>query len=474
MIDLQTLTIRKAHEALKKGEYTAVDLAKAYLDVATKKNPDTNAYLEIYADVLEQAKNADALIKAGKATLLTGIPLSIKDNILIKGRSVTAASKILKGYIAPYDATAVAKLKEQGVVFIGRTNMDEFAMGGSNENSAFGPVKNPHDLTRVSGGSSGGAAASVAMSGALAGLGSDTGGSVRQPASFCGIVGFKPTYGAISRYGLMAMGSSLDQIGTLGKTVEDTKILFDAMKGNDIMDGTTLPAGSLDKAHTKKHYTIGVPRHFMKQGIDKDVLENFESSLEKLKKAGHTIKEVTLPHIDYSLAVYYVIMPAEVSSNLSRFDGVKYGALKEGDTLLQDYLKTRTEGFGKEARRRIMLGNYILSAGYYDAYYNKAQTVRELLKQDFETAFKDVDFILTPTSPIPAFKIGEKSSDPLQMYLADIFTVIANLVSVPAISVPSGFADREGKKLPLGIQFMAPQECDDTLFDIGAQFENVK
>ncbi len=474
MIDLKNLTIQIAHDNLVKGTYTAVDLAKAYLENIEKRNGTINAFLEVFRDVLEQAAKADALIKAGGATLLTGIPVAVKDNILIQGRRAGAASKILEGYIAPYDATAIAALKKQGAVFIGRTNMDEFAMGGSNENSAYGPVKNPHDESRVSGGSSGGSAAAVAMEGALVALGSDTGGSVRQPASFCGLVGFKPTYGGVSRYGLMAMGSSLDQIATFGKTSADARIVFDAIKGNDRMDSTTLPAGALSESHTKKNYTIGVPRHFMKSGIDADVLANFEESLEVLKKAGHTIVEVELPHIQYSLAAYYVIMPAEASSNLTRFDGVKYGALKSGNTLLEDYINTRTEGFGKEVRRRIILGNYILSSGYYDAYYNKATTVRDLLRKDFTEAYKKVDFILTPTSPVPAFKIGEKSSDPVQMYLADIFTVTANLVGVPAISIPSGFVEREGKKLPLGIQFMAPHEFDDTLFDIGEQFENAR
>ncbi len=477
-IDLKTITIRSAHDAFVKGEYTAVELAQAYLEEIAAKNGRINAYLEVFADVLEQAKAADALIKAGKGGLLTGIPIAVKDNILIKGRRAGAASKILEGYVAPYDATAITRLKKEGVVFVGRVNMDEFAMGGSNENSAYGPVRNPHDESRVSGGSSGGSAAAVAMFGALAALGSDTGGSVRQPASFCGVVGFKPTYGAISRYGLMAMGSSLDQIGTIAKNADDAQILFNAMAGHDEYDSTTLPESAfggikasdspLSVASGKK--CVGIPRHFMKQGIDTEVLANFEASVARYKKLGYEIVEIELPNIEYSLAVYYVIMPAEASSNLSRFDGVKYGALKEGNDLLADYLRTRTEGFGKEVRRRIMMGNYILSSGYYDAYYAKANLVRDLIKADFDEAFKKVDFILTPTSPVPAFKIGEKSSDPLQMYLADIFTVTANLVGVPAISIPSGFVEKEGKQLPLGIQLMAPCKADASLFHSAKDF----
>jgi len=472
-IDLAHLTIRTAHEAFVKGDFSAVQLARAYLDQIAEKNTRINAYLEVFGDVLEQAKVADERLKAGKGSLLTGIPIAVKDNILIKGRKAGAASKILEGYVSPYDATAIARLKKEGVVFIGRVNMDEFAMGGSNENSAYGPVRNPHDESRVSGGSSGGSAAAVAMFGALAALGSDTGGSVRQPASFCGVVGFKPTYGAVSRYGLMAMGSSLDQIGTIAKNADDAQILFDAIAGHDEYDSTTLPEGVFAGVRSSLRSApkrIGVPCHFMKQGIDPEVAANFEQAIARYEKLGYEIVDIELPNIQYSLAVYYVIMPAEASSNLSRFDGVKYGALKEGDDLLADYLRTRTEGFGKEVRRRIMIGNYILSSGYYDAYYAKANLVRDLIRVDFDKAFQKVDFILTPTSPIPAFKIGEKSADPLQMYLADIFTVTANLVGVPAISIPSGVVEKEGKKLPLGIQLMAPHKADATLFHCAKDF----
>lgn len=469
MIDLVGLTIKKTHEHLVKGDFTAVQLAEAYLAEIKNKNADINAYLELYDDVIEQAKEADVRIKAGEATLLTGIPLAIKDNILIKDKKATSASKILEGYVAPYDATAISRLKAEGAVFLGRTNMDEFAMGGSNENSAFGPVKNPHDTSRVSGGSSGGSAAAVGMNGALAALGSDTGGSVRQPASFCGVVGLKPTYGRISRYGLMAMGSSLDQIGPLTKTVTDSEILYNVMMGNDAMDSTSLP-NETDKKEIPKTLTIGVPTKLLSEGIDPDILKNYHDALEAYKKLGYQVKEIDLPNSKYSLAVYYILMPAESSSNLTRFDGVKYGLHKEGDNLLGDYIETRTSGFGKEVRRRILLGNYILSAGYYDAYYNKANIVRNLIRKDFEEAFKTVDIVLTPTSPLPAFKIGEKSHDPLQMYLADIFTVTANLTGNPAISIPSGTVDREGKALPLGIQLTAQHKREDILFKAGKDF----
>ena len=471
-IDLKHLTIQKAHDAMKKGEFSAVDLATAYLAEIKQKNAELNAYLEVYGDVLEQAKEADKRFKAGTATTLTGIPFAIKDNILIKGRVASSASKILEKYHATYDATVIEKLKKEGVVFIGRTNMDEFAMGGSTENSAFGPTKNPFDSARVAGGSSGGSAAALAMNGALAALGSDTGGSIRQPASFCGLVGLKPTYGRVSRSGVMAMGSSLDQIGPFGKTVTDTQIIYDAIKGQDILDGTTISEKtySLQKVGTKKP-VIGIPKHFLTgDGIKKDVLNNFNDSLERFKKLGYEIKEIKLPNIAYSLAAYYVIMPAEVSSNLSRFDGVKYGLHKDGKDGIDDYFETRGAGFGKEARRRILLGTYVLSSGYYDAYYNRANAVRRIITDDFIKAFNDVDIILTPTTPAPAFKLGEKTADPVAMYLEDIFTVTANLTGMPAMSIPSGFSEVEGKQLPLGIQMTARHGDEKTLFEVGKEF----
>ena len=472
---------------MKSGDFSAVELAEAYLAVIAEKNPEINAYLEVYGDVIEQAKAADKLFKSGAATLLTGIPFAIKDNILIKGRIASSASKILENYHAVYDATVIEKLKKEGAIFIGRANMDEFAMGGSTENSAFGVTKNPHDSTRVAGGSSGGSAAAVAMDGALAALGSDTGGSIRQPASFCGLVGLKPTYGAVSRNGVMAMGSSLDQIGPFAKSVTDAEIIFNAIRGLDPLDSTTIPdtasvknagADNTDRKSTKKP-VIGVPRHFLQgDGIDAAVLDNFNASLEHFKKLGYEIRDVELPNIGYSLAVYYIVMPAEVSANLSRFDGVKYGLHVNGTSGIDDYFETRGAGFGKEVRRRVLLGTYVLSSGYYDAYYNRANAVRRIITDDFNKAFEKVDIIVTPTTPAPAFKIGEKTADPIAMYLEDIFTVTANLTGMPAISVPSGFAEREvagahaGEevKLPLGLQMTARHGGEATLFVAGKEF----
>lgn len=472
MIDFHTMTIKSAHEHLSRRDFSARELSQAYLNEIEKLNPKINAYLEVYDDVLAQADLADKIISEGKSGVLSGIPLAIKDNILITGKHVTSASKILEGYVAPYDATVVKKLKSQNAVFLGRANMDEFAMGGSTENSAFGVTKNPLDLTRVAGGSSGGSVASVAMNGALYALGSDTGGSVRQPASFCGVVGLKPTYGSVSRYGLMAMGSSLDVIGPITKTVADSEIVFNAIKGLDKMDSTTYPENLYTKRKGNNKKIIGVPYHILEQeGIDDSVRENFTQSVKKLKDLGYEIKEITLPNIHYSLAVYYILMPAEVSSNLARFDGVKYGLhIDGGDNLLQDYLKTRGAGFGPEVRRRILIGTYVLSTGYHDAYYNKALMLRQKISEDFTKAFSEVDLIVTPTTPSPAFKIGEKANDPLSMYLADIFTVTANIVGIPAISVPSGTVQKENVSLPLGLQFMAPHDCENELFEAGKKF----
>lgn len=474
-IDIQNLTIAKAHKHLKNHDFSAVELTEVFFQKALEKNEKINAYVEFFDDYKEQAKLADKMFVSGdKVTPLTGIPLAIKDNILIEGRKTTASSQMLSNYIATYDATVIKKLKATNAVFLGHANMDEFAMGSSTETSCYGPTRNPHDINRVPGGSSGGSVAAVAMNGALAGLASDTGGSIRQPGSFCGVVGLKPTYGAVSRYGIIAMASSFDQIGPITKTVEDAMLFFEAITGYDPMDSTSI-TNEIKKNNAKdikKIYTIGVPTDFVyAEGVDKDVLDNFKVSLENLKKLGHKVEEISLPTLKYSLATYYIIMPAEASTNLARFDGVRYGLKKESNTLLEDYTKTRGEGFGKEVRRRIMLGTYVLSSGYYDAYYNKAVTMRNIIKADFKKAFQSVDTIMMPTSPFPAFKIGEKFNDPLQMYLADIFTVSANLTGLPAISVPSGFAIREEKKLPLGIQFFAPHFQENILFDIGKDLE---
>ena len=474
MIDLTTLTIVEARKKLDGKIFSAVDLASAYLSEIENKNKEINAYLEIYDDVLDQAKKADEMIAMGESFPLLGIPLAVKDVILIEGRKVSASSKILANYIASYDSTVISKLKKQGAVFLGRTNTDEFAMGGSTENSAFGVTRNPHDLNRVAGGSSGGSVAAVAANLALGALGSDTGGSVREPASFCGIVGMKPTYGRVSRYGLIAMGSSLDCIGSIAKNAEDAEIIFNAISGYDAFDSTSITDTTYKKSPAKKEYTIGVPWDLVNgEGVDEKVKENFKESIQKIEKLGFKIKDITLKNIDIALAVYYIIMPAEASTNLSRFDGIRYGLHKSGQNLFEDYKLSKGEGFGKEVRRRILLGTYVLSAGYYDAYYGKAQTARSLLKKEFEKAFKEVDLILTPTAPFVAWKIGEKS-EPLSVYLADIFTVTANIVGVPAISIPSGHSFVEGKKLPLGIQFMAQNGAEDLLFEVSKKFETLR
>lgn len=467
MIDLNKITLIEARKKLDAKELSSVDLTKAYLENIKKLNPDMNAYLEVFDDAISQAEKADERIASGENSPLLGIPVAVKDNILIKGKRVTAASNILKNYVATYDSTVISHLKKEGAVFVGRTNMDEFALGGSTENSAFGPTKNPFDLDRVSGGTSGGSAAAVSAGLALVALGSDTGGSVRQPSSFCGVVGLKPTYGKVSRHGLIAATSSFDVIGPIGKTVSDVEAVFNSIYGQDVMDSTTINEKTYPEISIKDKIVIGVPYSLVNQkGVDPKVKENFDYSVETLKKLGYEIKDIELPN---ALALYYIINFAEVSSNLSRFDGVKYGIRVKGDNLLQDYLKSRGEGFGKESRRRILLGTYVLSAGYYDSYYGKAQSARVALRKKFQKVFSSVDVILTPTSPVPAWKVGEKS-DPLAMYLEDIFTVTANIVGIPAISIPSGFAEFDGKSLPLGIQFMAPHNAENLLFKVGKKF----
>jgi aspartyl-tRNA(Asn)/glutamyl-tRNA(Gln) amidotransferase subunit A len=470
MADLKNLTITKAHELLKSKEVTSLELTEYYLNKIKELNPELNAYLEVFDDCQAEAMEADKRIAEGNMLgVLDGIPLAIKDNILIEGKISSSSSKILEKHRAVYDATVIKKLKDGGAIFLGRTNMDEFAMGSSTENSAYGVTRNPIDKTRVAGGSSGGSAAVVGADMAVASLGSDTGGSVRQPASLCGIVGLKTTYGSVSRHGLMAMGSSLDQIGPLTKTVEDAEILFNAIKGYDPMDSTSLNYPTPTKDNNMR---LGIPRGFVGEGIAPDVLVNFNDTVDKLKTKGYEIVEVDLPNIKYSLPVYYVIMPAEVSTNLARFDGVRYGLHVDGSNLFEDYAKSRAVGFGRETRRRVLLGAYVLSAGYYDAYYKKALDVRALIKREFNNIFTGPDkvsAIITPTTLSPAFKIGEKSKDPLSMYLEDIFTVSANVAGIPAISVPSGFVERDGVSLPLGFQIMAPNFREDLLFKIGKE-----
>lgn len=464
MSNLNELSIAEAGKKLAAGETTSLALTEACLAEIEKRNPTLNAYLEVFADAREQAQAADARRAAGESHPLLGIPLAIKDNILIAGRTASAASKMLENYVATYDATAIRKLKEAGAVFLGRTNMDEFALGGSTENSAFGPTKNPHDESRVAGGTSGGSAAAVAAHMALGALGTDTGGSVRNPASFCGVVGLKPTYGAVSRSGLIAAVSSFDQAGPITKTVEDAELIFTTIRGKDALDSTSTEE-ELYPAHerTKK---IGVPRSLIKQGLDPEVAAAFEASLAKLQKSGYALVDIEMPALSYALSTYYIINFAEVSTNLSRFDGVRYGLSLKGENLFDDYARSRGEGFGPEARRRIMLGTYALSAGYFDAYYGKATAARAQLRSEFEEAFKSVDLIVTPTMPFPAWKIGEKS-DPLAAYLADIFTVTANLTGNPAISLPMGTVERDGKQLPVGLQLTAAHGDEAALFVAG-------
>jgi aspartyl-tRNA(Asn)/glutamyl-tRNA(Gln) amidotransferase subunit A len=467
-MDVSKLTIAQARKDLDAKKYSALELTNAYLENIRTKDKEIHAYLEVWEEsAREEAKKADAMIAAGKSLPLTGIPLAIKDNILIEGRIASAASKILENYLASYDATVIQKLKEQGAVFLGRTNMDEFAHGSSTENSAFGPTHNPHDLSRVPGGSSGGSAAAVAGDLALAALGSDTGGSIRQPAALTGVVGLKTTYGSVSRSGLIAMGSSLDQIGPLTKTTEDAKILFDAIRGYDRMDSTSLPDSNVP---FKKPKVIGVPRGFLKEGVQPDVLEKFEATLASLKQKGYEIRDVELPNLSYGLPVYYIIMPAEVSTNLARLDGIRYGLSVDAPTIGEVYSKSRGQGFGAEARRRILVGTFVLSSGYADAYYRKARTVRELIRADFAKAFESVDAVVTPTTTSPAFKFGEKS-DPLAMYAEDIFTVPVNLAGVPAISIPMGDVERDGVQLPTGFQIIASHRGEETLFAIGKDIE---
>lgn len=470
-IDLKNLTIKKAHESLLNGEFTVRQLVDEYLKVIEEKNPTINAYLEVYKDIDEQVEVAEEMFKNKTATLMTGIPIALKDIILFEGHVASASSKILENYVATYDSFVVEKLKKQGAVFLGRTNMDEFAMGSSTETSAYGVTRNPYDTTRVPGGSSGGSAAALASDMCLASLGTETCGSVRQPASFCGLVGLRTTYGSISRSGIIAMGSSLDQVGPFGKNVNDVEILFNAITGYDPKDSTSIndELRKAKKEPIKKR--IGVPREFLSgEGIDKDVLKNFEDSCKKLRNAGYEIVDVALSSIKYSLAVYYIIMPAEVSSNLARYDGIRYGLSEEGKNLLEVYTKSRGKGFGKEARRRILLGTYILSHGYYDAYYNTAIKVRELIKSELNNFFKDFDAFITPTAPSLPFKLGEKLNDPVSMYLSDIFSAPANLADIPAISIPSGMSENG---LPFGIQITAPFLREDILFTIGKDFEKL-
>ena len=459
-------TITAFHESLKNKKTSAREAVAFCFENIKKENKTLNAFLEMFEeDAMASAFRIDEEIAHGATPgVLWGVPIAVKDNILVKGKRASAGSKVLEKYVASYDATVISRLKNAGAIIVGRTNMDEFAMGSSTENSAYGHTKNPYDHTRVPGGSSGGSAVAVATDMAYAALGSETGGSVRQPAAFCGLVGLKPTYGAVSRFGLMAMASSLDQVAPFAKTVADTEIIFNAIKGKDPLDAT-----SVDRMVSEKPIrTIGiVPEHFT-GALDPRIKDAIMQVVERLKEK-YEVREISMPHLSLAVACYYVIVPAEVSSNMARYDGVRYGARKEGADLMEVYKKSRGVGLGPEVTRRVLLGTYVLSHGYYDAYYGQAQKVRSLIRHDFENAFSGVDVILTPTTPTLPFKAGEKSHDPLAMYLSDMYTIPAHLAGVPAFSVPAGWAEEDGKKLPIGLQLMAPWFAEDRLFSLGKE-----
>jgi aspartyl-tRNA(Asn)/glutamyl-tRNA(Gln) amidotransferase subunit A len=481
MEPLHDLTIKKFHDGLLAKKFSALEITQAYFARIKEKDKEIGAYLSLAEEsALREAEATDiAVAKNEPVSDLAGVPLAIKDVILIKGQPATAGSKILEHYRASYDAGVIKKLKALRAVLLGKTNLDEFAMGSSTENSAFKKTRNPHDLTRVPGGSSGGSAAAVASHMALGALGSDTGGSVRQPAALCGVVGLKPTYGAVSRSGLIAMSSSLDQIGPFAKTVEDVTILFKSISGKDPLDATSADANYKNLGHPKleevKRLVVGVPDEYFIPGTDAAVTKAVEGAIEKLKSLGLKFKKISLAHTKYALSVYYIIMPAEVSSNLARFDGIRYGSpehKRAEKNLLDIYLNQKGSGFGPETKRRTILGTFVLSSGYYDAYYDKAQRVRTLIADDFKTAFENVDVILTPVSPTPAFKIGEKVNDPLTMYLSDIFTIPVNLAGVPALSLPvkRGLAPGE---LPIGFQLIGKKWREADILGIGQFYEKI-
>jgi len=473
---IENLTIKKFHEGLVEKKFTAKEITESYFKEIEKQDKTLGAYLSLDKETaLTQAKEVDEKLARGELLgMLAGIPIAVKDNILIQGNKTTAASKILKNYTASYDATVIKKLKSEQAVFLGKTNLDEFAMGASTENSAFGVTRNPYDLERVAGGSSGGSAAAVAADLALAALGSDTGGSIRQPASFCGVVGLRPTYGVISRYGLMAMASSLDQIGPITRTVEDAAILFNAIQGKDQYDSTSIEGSYEDSLmdtnlERLRKFKIGLPEEYFGEGIEPEIKKGIDGVIEGLKNLGIEFKEINLPHTKYAVAAYYIIVPAEVSSNLARYEGIRYSRVDdvEFENLRDLYIENRSRGFGEEVKRRIILGTFVLSSGYYDAYYTKAQKVRRLIKNDFDEAFKDVDVILTPTTPTSAFTIGEKGDDPIKMYLEDVFTTPASLAGIPALSIPV----KNTTGLPIGFQLIGKALREEDILGIGQMYE---
>jgi aspartyl-tRNA(Asn)/glutamyl-tRNA(Gln) amidotransferase subunit A len=472
-MDFTDLTVKSAADLLANKKISASELRRLSLARIRQAEPDLHAFLYVAeSESQEAAKNADELVADGENFALTGIPYAAKDNILVKGMQATAASKMLENYKATYDATIIRKLQVQAPVLMGKTNLDEFAMGSSTENSAFGPTKNPHDLSRVPGGSSGGSAAAVAAGEVLFALGTDTGGSVRQPAAFCGVVGLKPTYGRASRSGLISLGSSLDQPGVFAKTVEDTALVFQALAGADEKDLTTPPMPVPDYSQFLKEdlkgLRVGVPEEYFIAGLDAQTETIVKGAIKRLEELGAQVSSMSLPHSKYALSAYYIILPVEISANLSRFDGIRFGLSAPAEDLEGVYINSRSAGLGPEPKRRIMIGTYASSAGYLDAYYKKARQAQALIRQDFTDAFAKFDLIVTPTAPTPAFKLGEKSADPLAMYLADVFTVSINIAGVPAMSVPAG---KTSAGLPVGVQLIGPHFGEEKLFWAGHALE---
>lgn len=473
-MELYQLTIHELQNKIRQGGVTSTAIVNSVFGRIDAVEENVHSYITLMRELaLEEAQKADEQIRTGEINALTGIPVALKDIYCTRGVRTTCGSLILDNFIPPYDATVVVKLREAGAVFTGKTNMDEFAMGSSTETSYYGFTRNPWDLERIPGGSSGGSAAAVAADECIAALGSDTGGSIRQPAALCGVVGMKPTYGRVSRFGLIAFASSLDQIGPFTKDVEDCAILLNVIAGYDLRDSTSVPVDVPDYRDYLNRgiegWTVGIPKEYFIEGIDPEVRGAIEQAIRTVEGLGARCREISLPHTDYCVAVYYIIAPAEASSNLARYDGVKYG-FRAADCrdLLDMYKKTRSAGFGTEVKRRVMLGTYSLSSGYYDAYYKKASQVRGLIKRDFEEALKDCNVILTPTTPTPAFTIGEKTDDPMQMYLSDIFTISANLAGIPGISVPCGYTQ---SGLPVGIQFLAGHFEEGKLLQIASAYE---
>lgn len=472
-MELYNLTISEARSAIDKGEISPVELTDAVFKRIDTVEEKIKAYVTLTKkEALVQARQAQSRIKEGFKKALLGIPIAIKDNMCTEDIRTTCSSKILENFIPPYESTVTLKLREQGYILIGKTNLDEFAMGSSTENSAFGYTRNPWDTARIPGGSSGGSAAAVSAGECTAAIGSDTGGSIRQPAALCGVVGLKPTYGRVSRYGLVAFASSLDQIGPITKNVRDSAILMNIISGHDPYDSTSAPLSVPDFTSVLgqdiKGIKIGVPKEYFIEGMDKEVEESVREAIKKLESLGAVPVEISLPHTGYAIATYYILATSEASSNLARYDGAKYGFRADGKNLLDMYMKTRADGFGAEVKRRIILGTYALSSGYYEAYYKKAQQVRTLIKQDFEKAFETVDVVVTPTSPTPAFKVGEKTDDPLQMYLSDIFTISVNLAGVPGISIPCGFTTN---RLPVGLQIIGKHFDEESIFKVAYAYE---